>query len=156
MKGTVVRGEDEMAIKRDKARMQQLRALAAPDLYAGHEDDDEEHPQVVSSKESIDELIDHLAERRRQLSLTQTEVAHLMGTTQPAVAKIETHRLDPSVDTLAMYANAVGILLSFGVTPSDRASTDDAWGRPPMTSDRAPTTRRPNRRTRPGAPRVRP
>jgi transcriptional regulator with XRE-family HTH domain len=145
-----------MAIKRDKARMQQLRALVPPDLHASHEDGDEEHPQVVSSKESINELIDHLAERRRQLSLTQTEVAQLMGTTQPAVAKIETHRLDPSVDTLAMYANAVGILLSFGVTPSDRDPADDARARPPVTSDRAPTTRRPSRRTRTGAPRVRP
>src|SRR3954469_12342476 len=52
-------------------------------------------------------VIDHLAAARTAAGLTQAEVADRMGTTQAAVAKLETHRHDPRLSTLMRYVAAL-------------------------------------------------
>ena len=53
-------------------------------------------------------LGDHLAARRRSLGLSQTQVAARMGTSQSAVARLETGASDALVSTVERYASALG------------------------------------------------
>ena len=61
-------------------------------------------------------LSDELAERRRQLGLTQTQVAARMGTSQSAVARIETGGSDVLLSTMDRYAAALGRRLEWTLT----------------------------------------
>lgn len=54
-----------------------------------------------------------LAARRQALGLSQTEVAARMGTSQSAVARLESGALDARLSTLERYAAALGQDLSF-------------------------------------------
>jgi DNA-binding XRE family transcriptional regulator len=54
------------------------------------------------------ELAFTLAEARRKAGLTQTELAARMGTSQAAVARIESARGAPKWSTIERYARAVG------------------------------------------------
>ncbi len=54
------------------------------------------------------ELAFTLAEARRKVGLTQTELAIRMGTSQAAVARIESGRGAPKWSTIERYARAVG------------------------------------------------
>lgn len=52
-------------------------------------------------------LAEGLADRRLALGLTQTEVAARMGTSQSAVARLESGEADVRLSTLERYAAAV-------------------------------------------------
>jgi transcriptional regulator with XRE-family HTH domain len=53
-------------------------------------------------------VIDELAGARRAAGLSQTEVAARMGTSQSAVARLESGTVDVRASTLERYAAAVG------------------------------------------------
>jgi predicted transcriptional regulator len=53
-------------------------------------------------------LADDLVAKRVKLGLTQTEVAARMGTSQSAVARIESGGADVRLSTLERYAAAIG------------------------------------------------
>jgi DNA-binding XRE family transcriptional regulator len=55
-------------------------------------------------------LMLEISAARARSGLTQAEIARRMGTTQSAVARLETERL-PSLSTLKRYAEAVGAKL---------------------------------------------
>jgi len=54
------------------------------------------------------DLTEALVSRRLQLGLTQTQVAATMGTSQSAVARLETGDGDVRLSTLERYAAALG------------------------------------------------
>ena len=54
------------------------------------------------------ELVDQLVSHRVSLGLSQTEVAARMGTSQSAVARLESGAGDVRLSTLERYAQAVG------------------------------------------------
>ena len=58
-------------------------------------------------------LVAELATQRRSAGLSQTEVAARMGTSQSAVARLETGDADVRVSTLERYAAAIGSQLSW-------------------------------------------
>jgi predicted transcriptional regulator len=58
-------------------------------------------------------LADALAEKRGELGLSQTEVAARMGTSQSAVARLESGDADVRLSTLERYAAALGQQLDF-------------------------------------------
>lgn len=62
-------------------------------------------------------LIADLVEVRKQNGLKQQDVADLLGISQQAVSKIESHDSDPKLSTLRMYANAIGALVAHAVEP---------------------------------------
>jgi transcriptional regulator with XRE-family HTH domain len=64
---------------------------------------------------SSTETIRQLAAARRRRRLSQTQVAHFLGTTQSAIARLESAGSDPRIGTIARYAEVVGMELS--VTP---------------------------------------
>jgi transcriptional regulator with XRE-family HTH domain len=57
-------------------------------------------------------LFDELLRARKAAGLTQAEIAELMGTKTPAVARLESgggsNKHSPSIATLRKYAEAVG------------------------------------------------
>jgi hypothetical protein len=62
-------------------------------------------------------LVADLTERRRSAGLSQTEVAARMGTSQSAVARLETGDADVRVTTLERYAAAIGSQLAWQARP---------------------------------------
>ena len=59
-----------------------------------------------------------LAEHRRNVGLSQTEVARRMGTSQSAVARIEAAEIDAKLSTLQRYAIAIGYEIEFSLRPA--------------------------------------
>jgi len=73
------------------------------------------NPEVKAEYDSQKEeytLFDELLKARVNAGLTQSEVANLMGTKTPAVARLESgggnKQHSPSITTLRKYASAVG------------------------------------------------
>ena len=54
---------------------------------------------------------------RKRAGLTQTELARRMGTTQPAVTRMESGRVQPSLRTLQRLAKATGFRLMIRFEP---------------------------------------
>jgi transcriptional regulator with XRE-family HTH domain len=52
-------------------------------------------------------VADQVAERRRELGLSQKELAELTGTTQSAIARLESGGRPPRIDTLLRIAEAL-------------------------------------------------
>lgn len=65
------------------------------------------------------ELVRHLEQRRITLGLTQTEVAARMGTSQSAVARLESGEADIRLSTLERYAAALGQSLEWNLRRSE-------------------------------------
>jgi transcriptional regulator with XRE-family HTH domain len=63
-------------------------------------------------------LLDTLVARRRDLGLTQKQVADRMGVRQPAVSGFETESSDPKISTVQRYARAVNAYVRFAVEPA--------------------------------------
>jgi predicted transcriptional regulator len=78
------------------------------------------------------ELIAELVRARRESDLSQTELAARMGTTQSAVARLESGELDARLSTLERYAAALGRAVDWQVRPSESST------RPPTPSEESP------------------
>jgi ribosome-binding protein aMBF1 (putative translation factor) len=74
-------------------------------------------PGFKEMAERRHELVSLLEGRRVVLGLTQTEVAARMGTSQSAVARLESGDADVRLSTLERYAAAIGHELSWRLTP---------------------------------------
>lgn len=59
---------------------------------------------------------------RTRAGLTQAEVAERMGTTQSAVARMESGKRMPSLQTLRRYAEATGARAEVHIVPLDRSA----------------------------------
>lgn len=71
-------------------------------------------PAYVESYEALEEeftLADSLIRARAEADMTQEQVARAMGTTQAAVARLESGRAMPSTRTLQRFAAATGTRL---------------------------------------------
>ena len=75
------------------------RALARPDVRREYDALDEEF-----------QLLDQILKARKDAGLTQAELAERIGTTQSAVARMESSlgKHSPSIATLKRYASALG------------------------------------------------
>jgi predicted transcriptional regulator len=67
------------------------------------------------------ELVDELVEARREMGLSQTEVAARMGTSQSAVARLERGDGDVRLSTLQRYAAALERRVGFGLADVERS-----------------------------------
>lgn len=85
-------------------------------------------PGFAGLTDELGELVDDLAARRRGAGLSQTEIAARMGTSQSAVARLESGRADVRLSTLQRYAAALGHAVTLGVRDLDDA--DDAQEQP--------------------------
>jgi|SRR5579875_216240 len=69
--------------------------------------------QAARMAEGRGRLVRELARRRQAAGLSQTEVAARMGTSQSAVARLESGTADVRASTLERYAAAVGGLIAW-------------------------------------------
>jgi predicted transcriptional regulator len=65
-------------------------------------------------------LLRELASRREKLGLSQTAVAALMGTSQSAVARLESAEVDAKLSTIERYAAAIGQRVEFHLADDHR------------------------------------
>ena len=67
---------------------------------------------------------------RKRAGLTQAELARRMGTTQPAVTRMESGRVQPSLRTLQRLAKATGsrLLIKFEPRGADKDAKNRAAG----------------------------
>ena len=70
-------------------------------------------------------LVADLTEQRRSAGLSQTEVAARMGTSQSAVARLESGDADVRVSTLERYAAAIGSQLAWQAQPGTGLGQED-------------------------------
>jgi ribosome-binding protein aMBF1 (putative translation factor) len=71
-------------------------------------------PEFVAAYDALEEefaLAEALIKARARASMTQEDVAKAMGTTQAAVARLESGRSMPSTRTLQRFADATGTKL---------------------------------------------
>ena len=68
------------------------------------------------------ELLEQLVRARQKSELSQTEIAARMGTTQSAVARLESGGLDARLSTLERYAAALGHVVDWQIRPSEESS----------------------------------
>lgn len=68
-------------------------------------------PKMVDAALKERRLLRKLAAKRVEMGLSQKFVAALMGTTQPALARLERGEIDPKLSTLERYAEALGLNL---------------------------------------------
>jgi predicted transcriptional regulator len=77
---------------------------------------DDELPLLPGFREIAErrrELVAELVARRHATGLSQSDVADRMGTSQPAVARLEAGASDVRLSTLERYATVVGVRLRF-------------------------------------------
>jgi transcriptional regulator with XRE-family HTH domain len=71
-----------------------------------------------------------ITDARNQAGLTQTELASRMGTHQSVVARWETGKTQPSLETLARAVEAAGLELTVKISARDAEATIDHRFRP--------------------------
>jgi transcriptional regulator with XRE-family HTH domain len=93
-----------------------MRAVDEP------EDPQHEHRRTPGrkSEDRIRRLVRSMAGRRRELNLSQTQVAARMGTSQAALARLEVGVADPRMSTIERYAAALEGELVHGVRSPKR------------------------------------
>ena len=88
-------------------------------------------------KKAYDELaeefafLDEVLKARTELGLTQAEVAARVGTTQSAIARLESAESNhsPSIATLQKYAKALGYKVEIRLVKQERRQTTRSSGR---------------------------
>ncbi len=73
--------------------------------------------QAARMAEDRSRLVRELAEQRQAAGLSQTEIAARMGTSQSAVARLESGTADVRASTLERYAAAVGGQITWKLNP---------------------------------------
>ena len=76
-------------------------------------------PGFGETADDAAELVAQLTARRQAHGLSQTEVAARMGTSQSAVARLESGRGDVRLSTLTRYAQAVETSIQFSLQPRE-------------------------------------
>lgn len=96
------------------------RALARPAVKKAYDELDEEFA-----------FLDEVLKARAEAGLTQAEVAARIGTTQSAIARLESAeaRHSPSIATLQRYAKALGYKLQIRLVKGGRVPSTRRAGR---------------------------
>ena len=72
------------------------------------------------------QIADRVGERRKDLGLSQAELAQLVDTTQSAIARLESGGRPPRIDTLLRIANALDCELVVELKPRTKTKRGDA------------------------------
>jgi transcriptional regulator with XRE-family HTH domain len=96
------------------------RALARPEVRKAYEGLDDEFA-----------FLDEVLKARAEAGLSQAEVAARIGTTQSAIARLESTEAkhSPSIATLQKYAKALGYRVQIRLVKNERRRTSRSSGR---------------------------
>jgi predicted transcriptional regulator len=78
-------------------------------------------PGLEGLSASRNGLIEELVRARQESALSQTEIAARMGTSQSAVARLESGALDVRLSTVERYAAALGRTVDWQIRPSEES-----------------------------------
>jgi len=101
-------------IKQVKSEMANKRAAS----YEQFEAELLEKPGIRKAYEALKpkyDMISALIERRNQLQMSQTELASIVGTKQPAISRLEKGDYNTTLSTLFRVANALDLDISLEV-----------------------------------------
>lgn len=90
-------------------------------------------PEYRAAYDALDEefvLVRAMVAARSRAKLSQAEVASRMGTSQAAVARMESGRSLPSLRSLQRYADATGSRLRIALAPARRARSRGGPAKP--------------------------
>lgn len=107
--GVIRREDDDLdaALRIDRHRRASVR-IAALFTELHMQAHQPESPDEAALRHKRSMLIHSLADRRRQLGLSQEELAERIGATPGVVAAMEIYLASPGDETLKQYAKAVG------------------------------------------------
>ena len=72
------------------------------------------------------QIADKVAERRKELGLSQAELAELVATTQSAIARLESGGRPPRIDTLLRIADALDCELLVELKPRTKQNRGES------------------------------
>jgi transcriptional regulator with XRE-family HTH domain len=72
------------------------------------------------------QIADRVAGRRKELGLSQAELAELVATTQSAIARLESGGRPPRIDTLLRIAQALDCELSVELRPRTKTQRGES------------------------------
>jgi ribosome-binding protein aMBF1 (putative translation factor) len=72
-------------------------------------------PELVEAARRRRQLLRELGTKREKLGLSQTTVAARMGTSQSAVARLESGEIDAKLSTVERFAAALGLRIDWRV-----------------------------------------
>ena len=102
-------------------RLSHVGASVADDIRR-HEKTDAEYRKVRSRLARAEAVARLLIQFRMRHELTQEQLAHLMGTSTPAISRLESGTHVPSLTTLSRLAEAAGERLVIGFEQSNAPS----------------------------------
>lgn len=76
---------------------------------------DKEASEDIKEAEELADIIGAIVERRNSLGISQRELAEMCGIPQSSVARIETFKTSPNIDTLLKIFRSLGI--KFNIIP---------------------------------------
>lgn len=88
----------------------------------------DDHQESMERSSTADELIRQLVALRHIRGLSQTEVAARMGTSQSALARLESGRSDLRLSTLARFADALDVDIGFALRTRDESMDGPVGG----------------------------
>lgn len=95
---------------------------ALDEMIAEFSERNPDFPKLLEAAERRRKLLRTLAERRREQDLSQTEVAAVMRTSQPALARLEGAASDAKLSTIERFAAALGYQIEYRLVPARRRS----------------------------------
>jgi DNA-binding XRE family transcriptional regulator len=66
------------------------------------------------------DIVRALIERRKQLQISQTELARIIGTKQPAISRLEKGDWNTTLNTLFKVANALDLDIHLDIRPNNK------------------------------------
>lgn len=87
------------------------KSISLNELLNDIKANDESTKLFIEAADKSVEIIDKIVKAREKLGLTQRELAKKCGIKQPALARIETYKVIPKINTLIKLAEAVGITI---------------------------------------------
>jgi ribosome-binding protein aMBF1 (putative translation factor) len=79
-------------------------------------------PKLLEAALRRRELVAALAAKREDLGLSQKLVATRMGTSQPAIARLEAGEVDAKLSTLERFATALGVRIHWDLVAENATS----------------------------------
>lgn len=76
---------------------------------------DEDGKNLIEEMEGIADIVGTIISKRAELGISQRDLAEKTGLSQSTIARIESFRITPNVDTLLILLKNLGLKLKIGM-----------------------------------------
>ncbi len=88
------------------------KSISLAQMFENIKETSEDAKLTVETAEKTIQLIEKLVKTREALGLSQRELAEKCGIKQPAIARIETFKVIPKLNTVIKIAEAIGVKIT--------------------------------------------